>query len=66
MIVINAEIESGFVAKDRLVPFHCSPVSSFAAPLQTEASRAAHVMGATVPNVFHQAHSYSLRRHRGP
>ncbi|GFX73960.1 uncharacterized protein TNCV_2954451, partial [Trichonephila clavipes] len=37
-IVITAEIESGFVAKDDLVPFRCSPVSSCAAPLQTEAS----------------------------
>ncbi|GFS61647.1 hypothetical protein TNCV_4312981 [Trichonephila clavipes] len=37
-IVITAEIESGFVAKDGLVPFHCSPDSSCAAPLQTEAS----------------------------
>ncbi|GFS85475.1 uncharacterized protein TNCV_2793541 [Trichonephila clavipes] len=33
-IVITAEIESGFVAKDNLVPFRCSPVSSCAAPLQ--------------------------------
>ncbi|GFW20410.1 hypothetical protein TNCV_4546771 [Trichonephila clavipes] len=37
-IVITAEIESRFVAKDDLVPFRCSPVSSCAAPLQTEAS----------------------------
>jgi len=37
-IVITAEIESGFVAKDDLVPFRCSPVSSCAAKLQTEAS----------------------------
>ncbi|GFW75449.1 uncharacterized protein TNCV_4426331 [Trichonephila clavipes] len=27
-IVITAEIESGFVAKEDLVPFRCSPVSS--------------------------------------
>ncbi|GFV03423.1 uncharacterized protein TNCV_596311 [Trichonephila clavipes] len=26
--VITAEIESGFVAKDDLFPFHCSPLSS--------------------------------------
>ncbi|GFX99119.1 uncharacterized protein TNCV_2493001 [Trichonephila clavipes] len=52
MIVITAEIESGFVAKYDLVPFRCSPVSSCAAPLQTEASRAAHVMGAMIPNVL--------------
>ncbi|GFY00420.1 uncharacterized protein TNCV_1664591 [Trichonephila clavipes] len=37
-IVVTAEIESGFVAKDDLVPFRCSPVSSGAAPLQTETS----------------------------
>ncbi|GFU71823.1 uncharacterized protein TNCV_2033641 [Trichonephila clavipes] len=36
-IIITAEIESGFVAKDDLVPFRCSPVSC-ATPLQTEAS----------------------------
>ncbi|GFW77722.1 hypothetical protein TNCV_134131 [Trichonephila clavipes] len=30
-------MESGFVAKDDLVPFRCSPVSSCAAPLVTEA-----------------------------
>ncbi|GFV05246.1 hypothetical protein TNCV_224591 [Trichonephila clavipes] len=33
-----AEIQSEFVAKDDLVPFHYSPVSSCAASLQTEAS----------------------------
>ncbi|GFT07095.1 hypothetical protein TNCV_1416121 [Trichonephila clavipes] len=38
MIVSTAEIESGFVDKDNLVPFRCSPVSSCVAPLQTEAS----------------------------
>ncbi|GFX43474.1 uncharacterized protein TNCV_4874941 [Trichonephila clavipes] len=37
-IVITAETKSRFVAKDNLVPFRCSPVSSCAAPLQTEAS----------------------------
>ncbi|GFU53504.1 hypothetical protein TNCV_3169381 [Trichonephila clavipes] len=31
-IVITAEIESRFVAKDDLVPFFCSPVSSCVAP----------------------------------
>ncbi|GFS78109.1 uncharacterized protein TNCV_4548951 [Trichonephila clavipes] len=37
-IVITAEIESGFFAKDELVPFRCSPVSSCTASLQTEES----------------------------
>ncbi|GFX12007.1 uncharacterized protein TNCV_2997911 [Trichonephila clavipes] len=37
-IVITAEIESGFVVKDDMVPLRCSPVSSCVAPLQTEAS----------------------------
>ncbi|GFU81353.1 uncharacterized protein TNCV_3583351 [Trichonephila clavipes] len=37
-IVITVDIESGFVAKDDLVPFNCSPVSSRAAPLLTEMS----------------------------
>ncbi|GFU86316.1 uncharacterized protein TNCV_369721 [Trichonephila clavipes] len=36
--VITTEIESGFVAKDDSVPFRCSPVSSYTAPLQTLAS----------------------------
>ncbi|GFY24419.1 hypothetical protein TNCV_1014671 [Trichonephila clavipes] len=36
--VITAEIESGFVSKDGLVPFRCSPVSSCAALLLTKAS----------------------------
>ncbi|GFU88549.1 uncharacterized protein TNCV_4442261 [Trichonephila clavipes] len=54
-IVITTEIESGFVAKDDLVPFRCCPVSSCVAPLQTEdecSSRAAHVMGTVIPNVL--------------
>ncbi|GFT83066.1 hypothetical protein TNCV_629011 [Trichonephila clavipes] len=33
-LVIISEIETGFIAKDVLVPFHCSPVST----LQAEAS----------------------------
>ncbi|GFY02474.1 hypothetical protein TNCV_3503551 [Trichonephila clavipes] len=33
-----AEIETGFAAKDDMVPFRFSPVSSCVAPLQTEAS----------------------------
>ncbi|GFV26759.1 uncharacterized protein TNCV_2098941 [Trichonephila clavipes] len=32
-IVITAEIEYGFVGKDDLVPFRCSPVFSCVAPL---------------------------------
>ncbi|GFX74404.1 uncharacterized protein TNCV_3453521 [Trichonephila clavipes] len=38
MIFITAEIDSGFIAKDDLVPFRCSPISSCATPLHTEAS----------------------------
>ncbi|GFY10155.1 hypothetical protein TNCV_360221 [Trichonephila clavipes] len=37
-IVTTAEIESGFVAKDDLVLFRCSPAASCSAPFQTEAS----------------------------
>ncbi|GFX49684.1 hypothetical protein TNCV_1637221 [Trichonephila clavipes] len=37
-IVITAEIEYGFLAKDDLVPFHCSPVSSCVTPHQTKSS----------------------------
>ncbi|GFX24053.1 e3 ubiquitin-protein ligase RNF13 [Trichonephila clavipes] len=54
-IVITVEIECGFVAKVDLVPFRCSPVSSCATPLQTEASRKARVMGAAIPNVLQPA-----------
>ncbi|GFT46369.1 uncharacterized protein TNCV_3127161 [Trichonephila clavipes] len=52
MIVITGEIESEFVAKDDLVPFRCSPVSLFTAPLQTVASRVAHVMCPAITNVL--------------
>ncbi|GFW09010.1 uncharacterized protein TNCV_3475561 [Trichonephila clavipes] len=65
-IVITAEIESGFITKDDLVPFRGSPVSSYAAPLQTEVSRAAHVMGTAIPNVLQPGASHSSRRHRDP
>ncbi|GFW63641.1 hypothetical protein TNCV_4329291 [Trichonephila clavipes] len=56
-IVITAEIESGLVAKDDLVPFHCSAVSSCVAPLQTRRRRWVDVKGSTRngrrdPNVF--------------
>ncbi|GFS70718.1 uncharacterized protein TNCV_498071 [Trichonephila clavipes] len=37
-IVITAEIEPGYFAKDDMVQFHCIPVSSSVAPLHTEAS----------------------------
>ncbi|GFX45401.1 uncharacterized protein TNCV_1026611 [Trichonephila clavipes] len=37
-IVITAVIESGFDAKDDVVPSRCSPISSCVAPLQTVAS----------------------------
>ncbi|GFX10715.1 hypothetical protein TNCV_147571 [Trichonephila clavipes] len=46
MSVITAEIESGFIAKDDLVPFRCSSVSSCVAPLQKEA-----LMGGCKDNV---------------
>ncbi|GFX56490.1 hypothetical protein TNCV_74361 [Trichonephila clavipes] len=35
-IVVAAEIESGFDAKDGMVPFRCSPVPSSVASLQLE------------------------------
>ncbi|GFW29595.1 hypothetical protein TNCV_3934631 [Trichonephila clavipes] len=37
-IAITAEIESGFVAYNDLIPFRFSPVSSCVASLQTKAS----------------------------
>ncbi|GFW39967.1 hypothetical protein TNCV_5116501 [Trichonephila clavipes] len=46
-IIITAEIESGCVVKDDLVPFRCSLVSSCAAPFQTEASRGEAFKGST-------------------
>ncbi|GFX00046.1 uncharacterized protein TNCV_3080421 [Trichonephila clavipes] len=56
-IVIIAEIESGFVSKDNLVPFRCSP--SFLIRGTTPNGgvdvwelRAADVIGAAIPNVF--------------
>ncbi|GFV39994.1 uncharacterized protein TNCV_4412251 [Trichonephila clavipes] len=57
MIVITAEIESGFVTKGDLVPFRCSPISSCVAPTLNRgvdgwASRTAHEMGAVIPNVL--------------
>ncbi|GFY29479.1 uncharacterized protein TNCV_2626501 [Trichonephila clavipes] len=68
-IVINAEIESGFVAKDDLVPFRCSPVSSCAAPnggVDGWASREAHVMGATIPNVLQPGTFVWFDKTQGP
>ncbi|GFT89838.1 uncharacterized protein TNCV_1665801 [Trichonephila clavipes] len=41
-IVITAQIESGFVAKDDQVPFRCSPVSSCVLPLQMVESMGGH------------------------
>ncbi|GFV49231.1 hypothetical protein TNCV_237651 [Trichonephila clavipes] len=69
-IVITAEIESGFVAKEDLVPFHCSPVSSCVAPLQTEARmggcQGKHTRwGPRSQMSFSQAPSYGSRRHTG-
>ncbi|GFX57205.1 uncharacterized protein TNCV_2964841 [Trichonephila clavipes] len=46
-IAINYEIESGFVAKDDLVPFRYSPVSSCVLPLQTRRRRWVSVKGST-------------------
>ncbi|GFW06280.1 hypothetical protein TNCV_37541 [Trichonephila clavipes] len=41
-IGITADIQPAFVAKDYLVPFRCSSVSSCAGPLQMEASMGGH------------------------
>ncbi|GFV31588.1 hypothetical protein TNCV_713561 [Trichonephila clavipes] len=69
-LVITADIESGFVAKDDLVPFRCSPVSSCVALLQTEASMSGrhkqHTQWAPRSQMsFSQAPSYGSRRHGG-
>ncbi|GFW23709.1 uncharacterized protein TNCV_2032521 [Trichonephila clavipes] len=61
-IFITAEIESGFVAKDDLVPFRCSPVSSCKAQLQTEASMGGR-QGSTY-NGCHDPKCLSARRLR--
>ncbi|GFU96688.1 hypothetical protein TNCV_839141 [Trichonephila clavipes] len=42
MIVITAEIEYGFIAKDDLVAFCCSPVSLCVSPFQIKASMSGH------------------------
>ncbi|GFU90885.1 uncharacterized protein TNCV_4922181 [Trichonephila clavipes] len=66
-IVITAEIESGFVAKDDLVPFRCSPLSSCVAPLQTERRwRAAHIMGTANPNVLQPGAFVWFEKTQGP
>ncbi|GFY05398.1 uncharacterized protein TNCV_960941 [Trichonephila clavipes] len=71
-IVTTADIESGFVAKDDLVPFRCSPVSSCVAPLTPNggvdgwASRAAHVMGAAIPNVLKPGAFVWFKKRQGP
>ncbi|GFW71108.1 uncharacterized protein TNCV_91511 [Trichonephila clavipes] len=65
-IVITVEIEFGFVTKDNLVPFRCSSVSSCVAPLQTEASRAAHEMGAAIPNVLQPGAFVWFEKTQGP
>ncbi|PRD25274.1 UNVERIFIED_CONTAM: hypothetical protein NCL1_41373 [Trichonephila clavipes] len=72
MIVITAEIESGFAAKDDLVPFHCTQ-SSFLVRGTTPnggvdgwASRAAHVMGTTIPNVLQPGAFVWFEKTQGP
>ncbi|GFV37078.1 uncharacterized protein TNCV_791651 [Trichonephila clavipes] len=55
MIAITAEIESGFVAKDELIPLQSSFLMRSTTPnagVDGWASRAAHVMGAAIPNVL--------------
>ncbi|GFU97876.1 uncharacterized protein TNCV_1103841 [Trichonephila clavipes] len=57
-IVISPEIESGFVVKDNLDPFHCSPASSSVEPFIPNVgndgwtSKASHVMGTAISNVL--------------
>ncbi|GFX44168.1 uncharacterized protein TNCV_4119641 [Trichonephila clavipes] len=69
-IVITDDIESGFVAKDDLVPYPCSLVSSCAAPFQKEVStgvsRAAHVMGPEIANVLHPSVFIWFEKTQGP
>ncbi|GFX82748.1 hypothetical protein TNCV_1194231 [Trichonephila clavipes] len=47
-IVITAEIESGFIVKDDLVPLRCSPVPTHS----NRRGRWVEVMGVAIPNVF--------------
>ncbi|GFW03540.1 uncharacterized protein TNCV_3020521 [Trichonephila clavipes] len=56
--VITAEIESGFVTKDDLVPFRCSPVPSCAAPLQTEGSTGGCQLGSRVLHYRHAIRTF--------
>ncbi|GFU41953.1 hypothetical protein TNCV_361011 [Trichonephila clavipes] len=70
-IVITAEIESGFVTKDDLAPFRCSPVSSCAdttlnGGVDGLASRAAHRNGRRDPQCPSARRFRIIRgRHRG-
>ncbi|GFW04125.1 uncharacterized protein TNCV_2668901 [Trichonephila clavipes] len=69
-ITITAKIESGFVAKDNLVPFHYSPVSSWVAQLNGGvdwwATRAAQVMGAAILNVLQPGAFVWFEKTQGP
>ncbi|GFY29645.1 uncharacterized protein TNCV_1812251 [Trichonephila clavipes] len=65
-IAFTAEIESGSVAKNNLIPFRCSPDSLYATPLETEASRAAHVMGVAIPNVLQPGAFVWFEKRVGP
>ncbi|GFT25766.1 hypothetical protein TNCV_1517551 [Trichonephila clavipes] len=64
-IVLTTEIESRFFAKDDLVPFHCSPVSSCAAPLQTEASMGSTRKGRRDPKYFSARRLLKIREDTG-
>ncbi|GFU07074.1 hypothetical protein TNCV_2993231 [Trichonephila clavipes] len=54
-LIPSHQLWDRFIAKDDLVPFRCSPISSCTAPPKRRrwwASWAAHVMGAAIPNVL--------------
>ncbi|GFU18927.1 uncharacterized protein TNCV_1700381 [Trichonephila clavipes] len=63
-------MESGFVAKDDLVPFRCSSVSSCGTipyeGVDGWASRAAHVMGTVIPNVLQPGAFVWFEKTQGP
>ncbi|GFW42002.1 hypothetical protein TNCV_7101 [Trichonephila clavipes] len=65
MIIITAQIEYKFVIKDNPVPFHCSPISSCATPLQMEASLVG-VMGTAIPDVLQPGALRWSRKTQGP
>ncbi|GFV70540.1 uncharacterized protein TNCV_4957891 [Trichonephila clavipes] len=57
-------MESGFVTKDDLIPFLCSPISSSEVPLQTDSSMGGRQVKGSTRNGHHDPKYSSARRLR--